>query len=254
MLAAAFLYLFYAASLPDGTSQPVTADIDAIPVLLHDTPPQIAESTAVPNETKVKEAGTTEIKELETESVLAVTVRIKKGDTLWSLAQLAGVSVDDIVALNNLSSAEEIRVGETLFIPEGSAVTYASLASRDTVVYQWPITGKITSYFGVRASGFHHGLDIAAPAGTKIYAAREGTVTFAGYHSSVYGNTVIIDHGNNQRTLYAHAKTVLVKKGDRVTVNTAVATVGSTGNSTGNHLHFQININDIPVDPLIYLR
>ena len=251
MLAAAFLYLFFAASLPSDSSQAVTAEAESynIPVLLSDTiVPQI---NGTQNDAQT---GNVESENTATEAVATLAIRIQKGDTLWSLAKLSGVSVDELVALNNLHSAEEIRIGETLVIPEGGAVTYASLASRGSISYQWPLTGKITSYFGARDSGFHHGLDIAAPAGTKIYAAREGTVTFAGYHSSVYGNTVIIDHGNNQRTLYAHAKTILVKKGDKVTVKTAVATVGSTGNSTGNHLHFQININDTPVDPLAYLR
>jgi len=114
--------------------------------------------------------------------------------------------------------------------------------------------GRISSHFGMRKLGHedharqHKGLDIAAPTGTPIQAARAGTVTFAGRRGG-YGNTVIVDHGGSEQTLYAHADSLEVKEGDRVSRGQKIATVGSTGNSTGPHLHFEIRRGGKAVDP-----
>jgi len=114
--------------------------------------------------------------------------------------------------------------------------------------------GRISSHFGMRKLGHedharhHKGLDIAASTGTPIQAARAGTVTFAGQRGG-YGNTVVVDHGGSEQTLYAHAHTLDVKEGDRVSKGQKIATVGSTGNSTGPHLHFEIRRGGKAVDP-----
>ena len=94
----------------------------------------------------------------------------------------------------------------------------------------------------------HKGLDIAAPTGTAIQASRAGTVIFSGRRGG-YGNTVVVDHGGEQQTLYAHADTLKVKKGDQVSRGQEIATVGSTGNSTGPHLHFEIRRGGKAIDP-----
>ena len=120
---------------------------------------------------------------------------------------------------------------------------------------QTPITGRITSRFGAYEnvrSGAHTGLDIAAPRGTEIKVAANGVVTHASPMGS-YGNLVIVSHGNGVETYYAHCSKILVKVGQQVTAGDTIALVGSTGNSTGNHLHFEVRINNKAVNPQKYL-
>ena len=124
----------------------------------------------------------------------------------------------------------------------------------------WPlaIKGRISSRFGKRkaptagASTYHKGVDIAAPQGTAIYAAKSGTVTISTYSSSA-GNYIMINHGNGLYTAYMHASKLYVKVGDKVSQGQTIAAVGSTGYSTGPHLHFSVITNGNYVDPLKYL-
>lgn len=117
----------------------------------------------------------------------------------------------------------------------------------------WPCNGgKITSRFGYRWGSLHGATDIAAPFGTDIYAAADGVVVLAGWHYS-YGNYVVIDHGNGIATLYAHASSLLCKSGDYVSTGTVIAKIGNTGSSYGNHLHFEVRINGVRVDPELYI-
>ena len=116
--------------------------------------------------------------------------------------------------------------------------------------------GKISSYFGFRSSPggigsrYHQGIDIAAPSGTHIYAAADGIVESSGWQGG-YGNCLIINHGNGIKTIYAHQRQApLVKKGQKVTAGQFVGYVGSTGNSTGPHLHFEYKKNGVSMDPL----
>ena len=118
-----------------------------------------------------------------------------------------------------------------------------------------PVSGTITSRFGGRESirsSAHTGLDIAAPKGTPIKAAAAGTVTFAGY-SGGYGNLVKISHGNGIVTYYGHCSALYVTEGQKVAAGDTIAAVGSTGNSTGNHLHFEVVKNGVELDPQNYL-
>ena len=118
-----------------------------------------------------------------------------------------------------------------------------------------PVSGIITSRFGnresIRTSG-HTGLDIAAPAGTPIKAAADGTVTFSGY-SGGYGYVVKMDNGNGVETYYGHCSALYVSAGETVEAGDVIAAVGSTGNSTGNHLHFEVRVNGSVVNPQNYL-
>ena len=118
-----------------------------------------------------------------------------------------------------------------------------------------PVSGTITSRFGsmesIRSSG-HTGLDIAAPKGTAIKAAASGTVTFSGY-SGGYGNVVKISHGNGIMTYYAHCSQLYVTAGQTVSAGDVIAAVGSTGNSTGNHLHFEVVKDGVSLNPQNYL-
>ena len=119
-----------------------------------------------------------------------------------------------------------------------------------------PVEGVITSRFGnfesIRSSS-HKGIDIGAPNGTPIKAAADGTVTFAGSTSGGYGNLVVISHGNGIETYYGHCSKVYVTKGQTVSAGEVIAAVGSTGFSTGNHLHFEIRKNDSQVNPELYV-
>ena len=118
-----------------------------------------------------------------------------------------------------------------------------------------PISGVITSRFGSRESirsWAHRGLDIAAPTGTPIKAAAAGTVSKAGWNSS-YGYMIIIDHGNGVQTVYAHCSQLLASTGKKVSQGQVIAKVGSTGDSTGPHLHLEVRVNGVLYNPQNYV-
>ncbi len=116
----------------------------------------------------------------------------------------------------------------------------------------WPVSGPVTSGFGMRWGRMHEGIDIAASIGTPVHAAAAGTVIYASWMTG-YGNLVVVDHGNGLATAYAHASALLVHVGQPVAQGQTVSLVGSTGNSTGPHLHFEVRVNGVAVDPLLYL-
>lgn len=115
-----------------------------------------------------------------------------------------------------------------------------------------PVSGTITSRFGTRSSGYHTGLDIATSSGTPIKAASAGTVVYAAYKGS-YGNLVIIQHTDSIQTYYAHCSKIYVSVGQQVQQGETIAAVGSTGNSTGPHLHLEIRVNGSARNPQNYL-
>lgn len=191
-----------------------------------------------------------------------MTIVVGKGDTLWGLAQRYDSSVAALRSANSLKS-DALNVGQQLRILPGAdiaptrAVVQAPLASNDDGVLLWPIIGAITSRYGyrqLRVSGtnFHSGLDIDGDTGDRIHAARAGTVTFAGWHGG-YGNLVIVTNGNTEY-YYGHASSLDVTEGQVVAAGDLLARVGSTGNSTGSHLHFEIRVDGNSVDPLPYLE
>lgn len=115
-----------------------------------------------------------------------------------------------------------------------------------------PVSGRISCRYGRRSGYYHTGLDIAAPNGTPIRAAAGGTITYAGYHYS-YGNLLIISHGNGIQTYYAHCSKLYVSNGQSVSQGQTIAAVGSTGNSTGNHLHLEVRVNGTAQNPQNYV-
>ncbi len=117
-----------------------------------------------------------------------------------------------------------------------------------------PISGTVTSRFGSRWGSTHKGIDIGAPKGTGIKAAAAGTVILSAYgYNGGYGNYIVLDNGSGVQTLYGHCTSLNVKVGQKVSQGQIIATVGSTGRSTGNHLHFEIRVNGVVQNPQNYL-
>jgi murein DD-endopeptidase MepM/ murein hydrolase activator NlpD len=143
-------------------------------------------------------------------------------------------TVTDII--NRLSRADRAGGGGTV---SGSGL-------------RWPVSGPVTSGFGYRWGRLHAGIDIGAPSGTPIHAAKAGTVIFAGQQGG-YGNVVIIDHGGGLSTLYAHQSRIGARDGEDVSGGDVIGYVGSTGHSTGPHLHFETRMSGSPQDPRRYL-
>ncbi|PKM84018.1 MAG: peptidase [Firmicutes bacterium HGW-Firmicutes-13] len=160
-----------------------------------------------------------------------------------------------VTAKNGVEIAREVLEEKVIKEPvtremiKGTAVPN-SAEMVGTGRFIWPAaSGRITSYFGIRNGRMHTGIDIASSKGTPVYAADSGTVTFSGY-SGGYGRLVIISHGNGYSTYYAHNTSNLVSMGQRVTQGQTIATIGSTGNATGYHVHFEIRRNGTSINPL----
>ncbi len=127
-----------------------------------------------------------------------------------------------------------------------------SSSSINGIILSKPVTGTVSSRFGSRWGRAHTGLDISAVSGTPIYSCSKGTIKFVGWYYG-YGNLVIVDHGNGIETYYGHCSKIYVSVGDEVTKDTVIAAVGSTGNSTGPHLHLEIRKNGVVQNPQNYL-
>lgn len=185
----------------------------------------------------------------------------KCGDNFVMLANRTGYDCELLAAMNNLSPGYYCHGGEKLRLPqETAAVRYvpasrSSHSIRNSLYQTWcaPVSGIITSRFASSRSGNpHHGIDIATDEGTAILAAHDGTVIESGWQNSIYGNAVLIDHGNGWQTHYAHCSKVLVKSGDTVRQGQKIALVGSTGNSTGPHLHLELIKDGVYLNPNAY--
>lgn len=180
--------------------------------------------------------------------------RVTQGDTLVAIARLYEVDVEAIIGHqpNNLVEPYVLHLGQEVFVPGGKwsrADGAPAGAAQATGRFIWPTTGRITqrSWWG------HVAIDLGTATGTPIYAADGGTVVEAGWSGVGYGQYVLIDHGNGYRTLYAHMSTILAHLGQKVAKGQKIGLVGSTGNSTGPHLHFEIYRNGVLQDPLAYL-
>lgn len=206
--------------------------------------------------------------ELKFPSVDGMIYVIKSGDTLGQIANVYQTTVEEILDVNDVI-ATQLSIGTTIILPNAKPVSTSSKAvSRSGSVVaslrnlQWPVNGVITSQYGWRKNPFdrsqtqfHRGLDIGASRGTTIKAATAGEVVLSGWQSG-YGYTVIIKHGNDY-TLYAHASSLTVRKGQWVSQGQEIAKVGATGNATGPHLHFEVrvqgNSSSKTVNPINYL-
>ncbi len=174
--------------------------------------------------------------------------------------RIYGTTLAAVKSLN--SDLNEKRIGGYYFIPysEGYVEELKSQGIERTAFslpdgyYLWPVHDQmlITSTLGPRWGRFHAGLDIAAVPGTMVIAAMEGMVIKSEYESG-YGNVVVIEHRNKFTTKYAHNSENFVRAGDFIQKGQIIALVGSTGRSTGPHLHFEVRCNDIPLEPLDFL-
>jgi LysM repeat protein len=174
---------------------------------------------------------------------------VKQGDTLATIAKKYSGDVEDILAYNQLSADVTLKVGDTLVIPDGT-IASASTPKASISVSGGSGTSGASSGFvnplpgAVRSQGIHgyNGVDLAAPAGTPVRAAQAGQVIVArasGWNGG-YGFYVVIKHANGTQTLYAHLSALYVTTGDSVVSGQNIGAVGSTGRSTGNHLHFEV--------------
>ena len=188
--------------------------------------------------------------------ILEVVAVIAIISVLLLLKFFAGVFFGKVQEKHTLYFEDETKVSAPVY-KEEKAISVSNFSSNSFVL---PLSGRITSNFGIRNDPFdgkkarHEGTDIAAPKGTEIVAAAGGTVSYIGYDDDGYGKYLKITHSDKVMTLYAHCSEILVSKGDSITAGQTIALVGSTGQSTGNHLHFEIRIDGKPVNAMWYLN
>jgi murein DD-endopeptidase MepM/ murein hydrolase activator NlpD len=184
-----------------------------------------------------------------TQSTLA-TARDRKKVSLDSLSSQERAEAEEIDALQAESATLGAKIQAAQSAAQQSGTSPAPSASPGGM--QWPVSGPVTSPFGWRWGRMHEGIDIAVPSGTPVHAAAAGTVIYAGWMGG-YGNLVAIDHGGGISTAYGHNTSVAVAVGQSVTQGQVIAYSGSTGHSTGPHVHFEVRVDGSPRDPLGYL-
>ena len=181
---------------------------------------------------------------------------VQPSDSLYTLAQKYGTNIKTIKLANNLNQ-NKIYIGQNLVIPHISDSTSSSFCLTKRA-FIWPVIGRISSDYGWRShplsnkQEFHKGIDISVPLGKEIRAAAAGKIIQSGWIKG-FGKTVIIYHGNNVETLYAHNSKLIVRNGDKVNIGDVIALAGSTGLSTGSHLHFGLLVKDKAINPQKYL-
>lgn len=202
--------------------------------------------------------------EMQVISARAQQQAILRGELLSSRASLAGTRSSKTRALVVTRRQVQDEIDESKSLEAASAALAAKLraqsesGSSSTPVaggngtFQWPVSGPITSPFGMRWGTLHPGIDIGVPEGTPIHAAGSGTVVWCGWMSG-YGNLVMIDHHNGLATLYGHQSRLAVSCNEQVTTGQVIGYSGCTGFCTGPHVHFEVRADGTPVDPLGYL-
>jgi murein DD-endopeptidase MepM/ murein hydrolase activator NlpD len=214
---------------------------------------------------------------------------VTKGVTLYRISQAYKISIAKLMEVNKLSSPSALRVGQKLFIPGAKAVLrvepYASLSPSEKKKLEqsldtgepipppaegsrerqdsekppwrgkeldiiWPIQGKINSPFGPRGKRHHDGIDIDSPSYQEVKAAMDGEVILARRTRTGYGKVVILRHDQGFSTIYGHLSVIMAKEGEAVRQGQSIGGVGSTGRSTGPHLHFELRHKGRPLDPL----
>lgn len=197
--------------------------------------------------------------------------RVRTGENLGDIAKLYQVDPGAITRANEIADPNRLAAGQVLIVPGarprrpaaipsssggGAQVASSGSGSANSAstasALAWPLRGSISSYYGPRWGRTHTGIDISASYGAAIRAAGSGKVAYAGWYG-LYGRCVIIDHGGGLKTLYAHASKIAVTVGQHVERGEIIAYVGSSGNSTGPHLHFEVRVSGRTRNPLSYL-
>ena len=185
----------------------------------------------------------------------------KNGETPATIAEKYKVNADKCASANYVSLDTELQAGTSLFVPDAE-LDWATRQEINGDLFKKPLHARywLSSNYGWRnspfnagARTFHGGIDMAVAQGTPIYAALDGTVTAVGYNAT-YGNYVIITHHSGYKTLYGHMKSTACRKGNFVYTNTVIGYVGSTGMSTGPHLHFTVYKNGKTINPMVVLN
>jgi murein DD-endopeptidase MepM/ murein hydrolase activator NlpD len=202
--------------------------------------------------------------------VTGIEYKVQSGDTVYTIAKKFATNAQNIVdfPFNDFANPETFSLvsGQMLIVPDGiqpSAQPFIqpqvyiaqgpSSTSLSSSGFTWPVHGLITQF----ASWYHEALDLAAPYGTPIVAAKSGTVieSNAGGYNYGYGDDVVIDHGGGYKTLYAHMEAVNVSPGQQVVGgSTVIGWIGMTGRTTGPHVHFEVRLNDVTINPLPFLQ
>jgi lipoprotein NlpD len=193
---------------------------------------------------------------------------VGRGENLFRIGKAYGVDYRDLAHENGIDDPAKIEVGQKIFIPGATRrlpveiIAPLSASERQPEAYEvpagnqrflWPMrVGTLTSRFGPRNGSFHDGIDISAPEGTPVYAARDGHVIYSDQIPG-YGNIVIVEHADGLSTVYAHNARNEVSQGDFVRQGTELSRVGRTGRTTGSNLHFEIRSQNIARNPLFYL-
>lgn len=191
-----------------------------------------------------------------------LVIVLERGQDIKALLETYGVDPLEFMRANAIQSPLELRPGKMVFLPgvkPQAALDRLAKVREEENRYIWPLQGRITSYFGRRNLGmgtasFHSAIDIAAPTGTPITASRSGTVVYAGWSNRGYGNLVKVQHSGGDETWYAHQSEIWVGVGQAINQGETIGLVGSTGLSTGPHLHFELHEAGNAVDPLAYLQ
>lgn len=177
---------------------------------------------------------------------------VTEDDTVWGISRAYGVDASAILTANALPDSF-LSIGQKLFIPGGhmrrQAVSVARFRQGRMI---WPVYGQISSGFGERWGSVHTGIDLAVESGTPVAAAKAGLVIYAGWLSG-YGYAVMVEHGQGISTLYGHLSEIAVYSGNAVQAGDQIGLSGSTGNSTGPHLHFEVRQNGVAVNPRYFL-
>ncbi|MCR4397785.1 MAG: peptidoglycan DD-metalloendopeptidase family protein [Firmicutes bacterium] len=250
------LYILVAACVGFGAGlavpmNPRLAEPPVEPAILG--PEEALAPPALPGETPdAPRAPEPESRESEPSAAPELLHRVRPGETLWHLARVYNTTPLELARLNGLPDVNKVRAGSNLRIPGAtgaiSSASQVEATSARLPAMSAPLVGRISSSFGHRWGRRHDGIDIAGTYGQPVLAAADGLVTYAGYMGS-YGKLVVLRHVGDTESWYGHLSQVAVKPGQRVAAGSIVGRVGSTGHSTGPHLHFEVRVRGRPVDP-----
>ncbi|MFW5995648.1 MAG: peptidoglycan DD-metalloendopeptidase family protein [Halanaerobiaceae bacterium] len=185
--------------------------------------------------------------------IKGIMYQISPGENLWNIARKFDVNLEELRSVNGITDADTVDQGEMIILPGAKPEFGYRDRLEKKFVSPVPAGTRISSYYGGRWGKMHEGMDFALSYGSKIRAAGDGKVVYSGW-SDGYGRTIIVEHRKGLRTLYAHNSELLVSSGQNVTRGQVIALSGNSGNSTGPHLHFEVQLNGKPVDPQNYLQ